>query len=156
MNDENEVTQEVTAVPKKAGRPKRAKIGEAKIGSGRVKYNERKQLEVDGLDPRYKYRWINTDNDHYVNRVDEAKKIGYVYANDVEIANSGIGSQSVGSANMKPVGKGTNAVLMKQLKEHYEEDQALKQLEVDRREDGMRREKPISGDDVYGEGVKIG
>ena len=137
--------------------PTRKKIGEGGVKRSRIAYNEIDKLSVEGKDPNYVYRWVNTDDDKWRDRVDVLRKRGYIYDNEAETSDDGVKASSIGSAQSKPVGNGTKAVLMKQRKEFYEEDKRHKADEVDRREAGMKRdiEKLKDSEGSYGDGLKM-
>ena len=141
----------ISAAPKKATRPPTKKgAGQA----SRISYKDRDKLSTDGLDPNFHYHIFNDDNEKYAGRVASAKKIGYTIVNDGKSLGdeSGIEPSAVGSATKKHVGFGTHGVLMRIPKQHYEEDKAAKQAEIDRTEEGMVDETLLNASDVTGEG----
>lgn len=103
----------------------------------------------------YVRRWVNDVDD----RLLRAEAAGYktvLKPADLSDPKAGAGTQ-VGSAVAKSVGAGVRAVLMEIPREFYEEDQAAKQRNVDRREAGIGRQQGVKGQQyggVYGE-VKI-
>ena len=113
----NEKTQQTTAKV----RPKRTPISKRNI------------LSVEGKDPNYHYRIVNDTGD----RIQAFKDAGYetVLASDVRIGDKRINSATPeGSVAQVSVGGGQKALLMRIPKEWYEEDQALKQTEINRLE----------------------
>lgn len=110
-----------------SGRPERAPVG------------SRNRLKVHNPDPNYVYRWVN-DSDGTGDRIDEFKAAGY------EVVPKGThkldprvqqGTEP-GSAENMAVGGGIKAVLMRQRKDWYDEDQAKKQRNVDTQEQAIR------------------
>lgn len=136
---------------------KREDMKGSKVGSQqRVSYKERKKLAVVGRDPKFHYRWVNSDDGKYAGRVEELKAIGYTVCSEEEmLEESGIEGSSVGSVVGKPVGRGIRGILMKQKKEFFEEDQHQKQAEVDETEMGMMPEELVGREEAVGEGLKI-
>lgn len=102
-----------------------------KSPSGRVKRKPvgmANRLSVTNKDPNFVYRWVN-DKD---GRVAMFKEAGYEIVNpeDAGLDKSRLeGGMTVDNA--VHVGDGTKAVLMRQKKEFYEEDQAEKAKRVD-------------------------
>jgi hypothetical protein len=121
-----------------AGRPKRIPVG------------SRNRLDVIGKDPNFVYRIVNDVDD----RVERFKQAGYEL---VDVSESRLSSQRVGTGTPEgtmasmPVGMGTTGYLMKIPKEWYEEDQRLKQVQIDASEESIK--KP-NIDGAYGE-IKI-
>lgn len=138
--------------------PKRKTIGSNKLGS-RVNYKERNKLNVEGRDPNYVYRIVNSDNDKYAGRIEKFQKMGYSVVNDEDVTigdEHGVKASSIGSNVGTPVGRGVRGVLMRIPKEFYEEDQAMKQAEVDETEKGMvADELRDNANGLYGEGLKV-
>ena len=138
--------------------PARKKIGEGGVKRSRIAYNDINKLDVEGKDPNFIYRWVNTDEDKWRDRVDKLRKRGYIYDNESVISDGGVEASSIGNIQSKPAGNGTTAVLMKIPKEYHEEDKRHKADEVDRREEGMKREATQLKDSEssYGDGLKMG
>src|SRR3990170_6437199 len=109
-------------------RPKRVPMHEQK----------RDRLTVVGADPKFHYRIVNDVDD----RIERLKIAGYDIAEekvgigDIGVENNNI---SLGSGARMHVGKGVKAVLMKIPKDIYQEDQAIKQREIDRKEATIKR-----------------
>jgi hypothetical protein len=117
--------------------------------SGRVRRQPvgiRNRLSVRGQDPNYNYRFVN-DQDDRVSRFQEA---GYEFVpnSEVKIGDNRVDIDSTLGTNASvSVGNGMRAYLMRQKKEWYDEDQKLKQDEIDKSEAGLK--KPDFG--AYGE-----
>jgi len=103
---------------------------------GRVRRNSigtRNRLSVKDQDPNYVYRIVNVNDD----RVEQFIEQGY------EIVNTKVGDKRVdagtpiGSTAQISVGNGTKAVVMRQRKDFYKEDQDAKQKEIDELEATM-------------------
>lgn len=159
-NVETEAAPEKEAAPKKEAKAKKekpAKVSRKPMKASRVAYKDRHKLKVDGLDRNFEYRWVNTDDTKYAGRVEELKRRGYTLANDDEslVDSQGVQAGQLGSKVGRPVGNGTNAVLMKIPKEYYEEDKVAKRAEVDETEEGMVSEELRTGSDVVGSGLNI-
>ena len=92
-------------------------------------------------------------------RIEKFKQAGYELVEDAQLGTSHVdGNQASQGVVTKDVGKGVTAVVMRQRKEFYEEDQAKKQARIDELENSMRKKKVNpneSTDGTYGE-VKIG
>ena len=126
-----------TQLAKKSTRPKRTTLG------------MRNRLTVANKDPEYVYRVVNDVED----RVEILKGIGYeiVPAADIKVGDSRVDVGShVGSASTIALGQGVRGVVMRIKKDWYDEDQATKQLEVDKVEQTMKQQ-----DGLYGT-VKVG
>lgn len=142
--------------PKRRGLGERPEMGENKIEGSRVSYKERKKLAVIGRDPKFVYRWVNSDDGKYAGRIEELKAMGYTICSEEEMVDSnGVEGSSVGSVVGKPVGRGIRGILMKQRKDFFEEDQQQKQAEVDKTEEGMMPEELVNSGAAVGEGLKI-
>lgn len=115
------------------------RIKRANIRSGK--------LHVRGKDPAYEYRIVNDVDD----RVLSFKETGYEIVEDKDVV---IGSKRVdtpsqqGAAKLISVGGGTKAVLMRQKREWYEEDQADKHRSIAELE-AQSKQKALDGN--YGE-----
>lgn len=100
-----------------ANRPKRKPVGTTN------------RLNVRNKDTaNYEYRWVNDTDD----RISMFREAGYevIDPNDADVEQSRI-EGGVGADKMVSVGGGTKAVLMRQRKEFYEEDQKVKQDRLD-------------------------
>ena len=95
-------------------------------------------LTVANKDPNYVYRWVNDSP----GRLEQFQKGGYEFVED----NLKVGQPTVdkatrlGTATTMVRGTAT-LVLMRILREWYDEDQAAKQLALDELEDSMREGK---------------
>lgn len=99
----------------------------------------RGKLGVANKDPNYEYRFVNDTGD----RVQEMMERGYevVLKSETKVGDSRVdGASSEGSLATISAGEGTKAILMKQRKEFYEEDQAIKQGEIDKLEQSTKQE----------------
>jgi hypothetical protein len=123
--------QEVVAQPEKPvvrERKKRIPVGGA-----------RDILTVNGKDPNYEYRWV-VDSPGRIQRFNDG---GWEVVNtgDHEVGQRTVDRESkVGSAVTKASGDGRTLVLMRILKEWYDEDQKAKQERLDAMESSMRQE----------------
>lgn len=136
---EHKVDTNATKVaPKKTTRRSGKKSGKT-TGSvsrqqKRVPMYQRQPLAVSNKDPNFEYRIVND----VPGRVERLEVAGWVVDTSTEVGDKYAGqASSMGSATSKPVGKGTNGVVMKIPKELYDEDQEFKQREVDRTEEQM-------------------
>jgi hypothetical protein len=111
----------------------------SKAPSGRVRRTPltvRNRLDIKVRDPNYVYRVVNVVDD----RVDQLQAQGY----EIDPDNNKVGDKrvdaasSLGSVAEISVGQGTKAVIMRQHKDYYAEDQAAKQAEIDEREASMK------------------
>lgn len=125
-----------------SGRPKREPVG------------LRNRLKVHNEDPNYVYRWV-VDYDGTGDRIEQFKEAGY------EVCPKGlhkVGDNRVsiptaeGSSEVLSVGGGQKAVLMRQPKEYYDEDQKAKAERVKNSEEALK--KP-NLDGSYGNKITI-
>lgn len=121
----------------------------AKAPSGRVTrtpVGQRNLLTVKGKDPGYSYRIVN-DVD---GRIAQFQEAGYeiVPREPVEVGDKRASAGTpVGSVAHFSVGGGQKAVLMRQRKEWYDEDQARKAAFVDAQESSIKQ-KALEGNDL--------
>lgn len=97
----------------------------------------RNKLNVKGKDPNYVYRIVNDVDD----RVNDFIAMGYEIdlSEDVRVGDSRVDQDSrFGKVRTLSVGGGGKAVLMRQRRDWYEEDQVQKQAYVKRSEEAMR------------------
>lgn len=119
----------------------------------RVKRNPvegRNKLTVKGKDPNYVYRFFN-DTD---GRIHDALDRGWEFevSDEIRVGDSRVDQDSrFGAVRVINVGGGIKAILMKQRKEWYDEDQLAKQDYVKKTELAMR---PSLNEGTYGE-VKL-
>jgi len=94
---------------------------------------QRDILTVRGKDPAYVYRWVKDEHENG-QRMLKFKDAGYEFVINGDSVSVGQNhvykSENVGSLIRVPAGQGEFLYLMKQLKEFYEEDQAVKQSEI--------------------------
>jgi hypothetical protein len=114
-----------------SGRPKREPVG------------LRNRLKVHNEDPNYKYRWV-VDYDGTGDRIEQFKESGYEVVpkglHKVGDARVNVGSAE-GSSEVLSVGGGQKAVLMRQKREWYDEDQKAKAARVDETEKALKNPK---------------
>lgn len=112
---------------------------------------KRSVLDVKGKDPDYVYRIVNDEGD----RVAQFQELGYEIVTDRSVK---VGSRRIdnptqeGTPLQVSVGGGVKALVMRQKKEFYDEDQAAKQAAVAEVEKAMKREALKNAD--YGN-IKI-
>jgi hypothetical protein len=114
--------------------------------TSRTPIGTRNVLTVKGQDPNYVYRVVNDED----GRIEQFKEAGYeeVLAKDVKVGDKRINATTPeGSVAQMSVGSGTKAIVMRIRRDWYEEDQALKQKQVDKTEADMKR-KALDG--TYG------
>lgn len=112
-----------------SGRPTREPVG------------QRNRLKVRGQDPNYVYRWV-VDYDGTGDRVEEFKQAGYevVPKGTHKVGDSRVQIPTAeGSSEVLSVGGGQKAVLMRQKKEWYDEDQKAKAKRVDDSEAALKK-----------------
>lgn len=87
-------------------------------------------------DPNYHYRVVNDVKD----RLKRFESAGYEFVtSDESLGDTGSGiATAPGTVVTRPVGDNVTGVLMRIKKEWYEEDQKVKQKEIDEREEGLR------------------
>lgn len=120
----------ITKAP--SARPKRTAIGTRNV------------LTVDRKEDGYHYRFVNDTND----RVEAFTQNGWelVKASDAKIGTKRVEKASPeGSVATASVGGGAKAVLMRINEDWYKEDQAAKQIEIDRLEQTMKEEAHREG-----------
>lgn len=113
----------------------------AKAPEGRVRRSplqNKGKLTVANKDPDYEYRFVNDVGD----RVQELMEQGYepVLKSETKVGSKRVeGGTTEGSVRTINSGE-SKVVLMKQRKEFYEEDQAIKQGEIDKLEQSTKQE----------------
>lgn len=120
----------------------------AKPAETRVRRNAingtRNRLSVRGQEPGYVYRIVNDLDD----RIETLKEIGYELVTDPNVS---VGEKRIanptqeGSPIKVSVGNGVQAYVMRQKKEWYDEDQAVKAAKTNELEDQMKREAKDAG-----------
>lgn len=106
-------------------------------------------LTVNGQDPNYVYRWV-LDDPKRPGRIQRFKDGGYEIVTDaLEVGQNSVDrGKKLGSAITRPDG-GSTLVLMRILKEWYDEDQAAKAEKIADLESTMLADE-TSGDGRYG------
>ena len=108
--------------PAQVSRPRRTPIG------------RRNRLSVENRDPNYHYRIVN-DVD---GRVQDLLDQDYEIVLDAKVGDKRVDDiSSLGSAKQISVGKGVKAFVMKKRKDWFQDDQDLKQKEIDDLEASM-------------------
>ena len=108
--------------PAQVSRPRRTPIG------------RRNRLTVENRDPAYHYRIVN-DVD---GRVQDLLDQDYEIVLDAKVGDKRVDEiSSLGSAKQISVGKGVKAFVMKKRKDWFQDDQDLKQKEIDDLEASM-------------------
>ena len=111
----------------------------------------RNRLTISDRDPNYVYRIVN-DID---NRINNFSLAGWeVVEHSTSVGDDGVQNNNVslGSGARITVGNNTKAILMRIPKSLYDEDQKIKQREIDEKEMAMKRNIKKSGDEgTYGE-----
>ncbi len=103
-------------------RPRRTPIG------------RRNRLSVENKDPNYVYRIVNDVDGRVQDMIDR----DYELVLDATVGDKRVDAiSSLGSAKQISVGKGLQAVVMRKRKDWHDEDQALKQKEIDDLEASM-------------------
>lgn len=102
------------------------------------------RLEVQDKEPGYVYRVVN-DVD---NRVERLVEQGYEIVPNAKVGAAGSkrvdNPTAPGSSSYISVGSGTKAVVMRQKQEWYQEDQSVKQQQIDEVEQTIK--KPANAD----------
>lgn len=94
----------------------------------------RNKLSIQNKEEGYQYRIVNAVD----GRVDEFIERGYEIDPNTQVGDKRVDSPTpLGSAKSIPVGNGIQAVVMRQRKDYYAEDQAIKQSEIDELEASM-------------------
>lgn len=119
------------------------------VRTKRTPLNVRNRLSVRDKDPNYVYRIVNLTDAHGGDRLQDFIEQGY----EIDPVNNGkVGDKrvdagkGVGSIPEFSVGQGRKAVVMRQKKEWFEEDQAAKQAIVDASEQTMRNDAKNKSD----------
>lgn len=119
---------------------KEANIAKAPVG--RVRRSplvNRGKLSVSRKDPGFVYRFVNDEGD----KVSDMIERGYepVAKSETKVGDARVDNSSAeGSLHLISVGNGVKSVLMKIPKEYYDEDQAIKQGEIDKQEAATKQE----------------
>lgn len=103
-------------------RPRRTPIG------------RRNRLSVENKDPNYVYRIVNDIDGRVQDMIDR----DYEVVLDATVGDKRVDTaSSLGSAKQISVGKGIQAIVMRKRRDWHDEDQALKQKEIDDLEASM-------------------
>jgi hypothetical protein len=109
----------------------------------------RNRFALANTEEGYMYRVVNDVDD----RVEQLLEAGYEVVPQAKVSRRGDKrideASALGSASSIPVGKGTRAVVMRQRKDWWSEDQAAKHLRSDQLEQGMKDDARKAAD--YGE-----
>lgn len=104
----------------------------------------RSRLTVRGKEPGFVYRIVNDTED----RIASLQEMGYEIVTDssVTVGDKRIANPSQEGSPVKvSVGQGTQAYVMRQKQEYFDEDQAAKNARNDELEAGMKKEAASSG-----------
>lgn len=111
-----------------------------KVPSGRARRTPitvRNKLDVKDRDPNYHYRIVNVKED----RVEQFIEQGYEIVRATPVGDKQVDApSSLGSASEISVGGGMKAIVMRTPKEYFNEDQAIKQTQIDALEATMKSE----------------
>ena len=111
-----------------------------KVPSGRARRTPitvRNKLDVKDRDPNYHYRIVNVKED----RIEQFIEQGYEIVQAASVGDKQVDApSSLGSASEVSVGGGMKALVMRTPKEYFNEDQAIKQSQIDELEDTMKRD----------------
>lgn len=114
----------------------------AKAPEGRVRRSplqNKGKLSVANKDPNFEYRFVNDDGDRVQELIDRGYEV--VTKSETKVGDKRVdGGSSEGSIASVNSGEGKRVILMKQRKEFYEEDQAIKQGEIDKLEQATKQE----------------
>lgn len=111
---------------------------EASARPTRVPVGQRNRLSIKNQEPGYVYRIVNDEDD----RVERLQELGYEIAPKETVG--AVGNKrvddpsSLGTSKHFSVGRGMKAVVMRQRKEWYEQDQTAKQADIDALEATMK------------------
>lgn len=110
----------------------------------RTPITQRNRLSVKNPDPNFEYRIVNDVDD----RVEILMEQGYVIDNEAKVGSKRVDDASpLGATSTISVGKGVRAVVMKQRKDWYIDDQELKQkTRVDALENQMKSDAKKASD----------
>jgi hypothetical protein len=111
----------------------------------RTALEARNRLSIKNREPGYVYRIVNDVDD----RVSLLQEQGYEVCSKESVGAVGDkridNTSALGSSSNVSVGQGIKAVVMRQKKEFYDEDQALKQAQIDELERTMAKGKSDYG-----------
>lgn len=94
------------------------------------------KLKVNGQDPSFHYRWVESDNPDKPNRMRDIDEAGYtpVLEGEVDHIDAKVYETAIGKTIQTKTGNRT-MILMKKPKEWFDEDSAIKEKE---REDSLK------------------
>ena len=125
---------------------KTAAVPEASARPRRTSLSQRNRLSIRNKDDGYFYRIVNDTDD----RVERMMELGYEVCTKESLGATGdrrVDSASpLGTTAHFSVGQNTKAVVMRQRKDYYAEDQAAKQAEIDELEATMKGEARTKAD----------
>lgn len=102
----------------------------------RVPLSGRNRLSVKDRDPNYVYRVVNDVDD----RVERLQELGYEIDPKAQVGDKRVdNSSSLGSVSTVSVGQGIRAVVMRQRKDYYDEDQNTKMAQLAEVEATMKK-----------------
>jgi hypothetical protein len=111
----------------------------------RTALEARNRLSIKNREPGYVYRIVNDVDD----RVSLLQEQGYEVCSKESVGAVGDkridNTSALGSSSHVSVGQGIKAVVMRQKKEFYDEDQALKQAQIEELERTMAKGKSDYG-----------
>lgn len=111
----------------------------------RSSLERRNRLSIKNREPGYMYRIVNDVDD----RVSLLQEQGYEICTHESVGAVGDkrvdNASSLGSSSVVSVGQGVKAVVMRQKDEYYQEDQAIKQAQIDETERSMTKGKSDYG-----------
>ena len=123
---------------------KELKIKSSSERPRRTSLGRRDRINLRDRDPGYQYRLVNCNLESDPDRVAALEDIGYEIVPNKKAGRTGdakVDNPSVlGSASEISVGRGDKAVWMRIPMEHFQEDQAAKQKEVDSLEKRSQKE----------------
>ena len=100
----------------------------------RTPLGRRNRLTVENRDPNYHYRVVNDIDGRVQDMIDR----DYEIVLDAKVGDKRVDEiSSLGSAKQISVGNGVKAVVMRKRKDWHDEDQAVKQKEIDDLEASM-------------------
>ena len=118
----------------------------ASVRPKRVPLAGRNRLSLRNKDDKYVYRIVNDLDD----RVDRLKQQGYEIDPDNNVGDKRVDNpSSLGSVSTVSVGQGVKAVVMRQLREYYDEDQQTKAEQINAIEDTMKKKDADYGSFGY-------
>lgn len=130
-------------------RPKRVRVG-----------GNRDILTVVGKDNDFVYRWVK-DRGETGDRIHRFREAAYEFVDSSVVSKLGIGenfvydTQDLGSLIRKPSGDGEFLYLMRISKDFYDEDQTVKQIDIQEGEDQIVRTRDSQADDGQYGTIKI-